>query len=101
VSVAGVEFGDGASIALGIELGHRSFGEVVAVASLPFVIGVGEDGADEADQPGLVREDPDNAGAKNEPLRSFGMCNSMSPAWVATRRGRESVRSVTRVLRRS
>jgi hypothetical protein len=63
VSVAGVELGDGSSIALGVELGDRAFAEVAAVAGLPFVVSVGEDGADEADPQGPVREDPDNAGA--------------------------------------
>jgi hypothetical protein len=37
--------------------------EVAAVAGLPFVVSVGEDGADEAGPQGPVREDPDNAGA--------------------------------------
>ena len=60
---AGGELGDGVSIALGVEDRHRAFGEVAAVAGLPFVVGVGEDGADEADHGGFVREDPHDAGA--------------------------------------
>ena len=35
--------------ALGVEHGHRALGEVAAVAGLPFVVDVGEDGADEAE----------------------------------------------------
>jgi hypothetical protein len=49
VLVAAVEGGNDVSIALGVELGHRAFGEVAAVAGLPFVVHVGEDGTDEWD----------------------------------------------------
>ena len=61
--VAGVELGDGTSIVRGGEPGHRVCGEVAAVVGLPFVVGVSDDGADEADHRALVREDPDTAGA--------------------------------------
>ena len=44
--VAGCEFGCGDGIALGVEEAHGVFGEVAAVGSLPFVVEVGEDGAD-------------------------------------------------------
>ena len=63
MSVAGCEFGDVVSIALGVELRHRAFGEVAAVAGLPFVVDVGEHGADEADHGGFVGEDAHDAGA--------------------------------------
>ena len=63
MSVAGCEFGDLVSIALGVEECHRAFGEVAAVAGLPFVVDVGEDGADEADDGGFVGEDPHDAGS--------------------------------------
>jgi hypothetical protein len=33
---------------------------------------------------------------KNDPLRSFGMRSSTSPAWVASSRGRAPLRSVLR-----
>ena len=46
MSVAGVELGDGTSIAPGVELGLRAFADVAAVAGLPFFVGVGRiDGA--------------------------------------------------------
>jgi hypothetical protein len=34
---------------------------------------------------------------KNEPLRSFGIRSCTSPAWVASSRGRDPLRSVIRV----
>jgi hypothetical protein len=43
-------------------LGHGAFGEVSAVADLPFVVHVGEDGADEVGDSGFVREDPHDPG---------------------------------------
>ena len=54
MSVAGSDCGDGSSIAGRVELGHRALGEVAAVGDLPFVVGVVEDGTDEADDGGLV-----------------------------------------------
>jgi hypothetical protein len=38
---------------------------------------------------------------KNEPLRSFGIRSCTSPAWVASSRGRDPLRSVIRVSVRS
>src|SRR3954468_24350872 len=38
---------------------------------------------------------------KYDPLRSFGIRSSTSPAWVASNRSREPLRSVTRVSVRS
>src|SRR3954452_7662722 len=38
---------------------------------------------------------------KNDPFRSFGMASSRSPAWVASSRGRDPLRSVTRASVRS
>ena len=38
---------------------------------------------------------------KNDPLQSLGIFNSMSPACVATKRGRDPLRSVTRLSARS
>ena len=61
--VAGCELGDVVSIALGVEDRHRAFGEVAAVAGLPFVVHIGQDRADEADDSGVVREDADDTGA--------------------------------------
>lgn len=62
MSVAGFDCGDGFSIAVGVEFGHGAFGEVAAVADLPFVVEVVEDGADEADDAGLVGKDADDTG---------------------------------------
>ena len=42
------------SIALGEQVCHRAFGEVAAVAGLPFVVHVGERGADESDHRGFA-----------------------------------------------
>ena len=52
--VADCEFGGGETIALGVEEAHGVLGEVAAVGGLPFVVKVGEDGADEADGGGFV-----------------------------------------------
>ena len=60
--VAGCEFGDVVSIAVGVEDRHRAFGEVAAVAGLPFVVDVGEDGTDETDDGGVVGEDAHDVG---------------------------------------
>ena len=49
------------SLACG-ELGHRGFGEVVAVGG-PVVVLLGEHGADEADDGGVVGEDLHDVGA--------------------------------------
>ncbi len=43
--------------------GHGGFGEVAAVADLPFVVGVVEDGSDESDDGGVVGKDSDDAGS--------------------------------------
>jgi hypothetical protein len=50
------------SIALGVEQRHRAFGEVATVAGLLFVVDVGQDGADEADDGGGVGEHAHDAG---------------------------------------
>ena len=42
----------------GVEDRHRTFGEVAAVAGLPLVVDVGEDGTDETDDGGVVGEMP-------------------------------------------
>ncbi len=63
MSVAAVEFGDEVSIALGVEPRHGAFGEVAAVAGLPFVVHVREHRADESDQGGFVGEVADDSGA--------------------------------------
>ena len=74
--VAGSDCGDGSSITAGVELGHGGFGEVAAVGDLPFVVHVGQHGADEADDGGLVGEDPDHPGAAFDlfvhPLKGIG-----------------------------
>jgi hypothetical protein len=54
MSVAGFDCGDGSSITAGVELGHGGFGEVAAVGDLPFVVHVGQHGADEADDGGSL-----------------------------------------------
>ena len=72
MSVAVVEFGDGVSIALGVELGHGAVGEVAPVGCGPFVVHVGEDGSDESDDGGFVREDPYDAAASFEAFMSRG-----------------------------
>jgi hypothetical protein len=61
VLVAPVEFGDVASIALGVELRHGAVGEVATVGCLPLVVHVGEHGADDADHGRFVGEDPDDS----------------------------------------
>ena len=61
MSVAAVELGDVVSIALGVELGHGAFGEVAAVGGLPFVVHVGEHGADGSEHRCFVGEDPHDA----------------------------------------
>jgi hypothetical protein len=54
----------GGCLLLGVEqFGHRCFGEVAAVADLPFVVDFGEDGAGEAQQRRWVGEDADDVGA--------------------------------------
>jgi hypothetical protein len=47
----------------GADGGHRAFGEVVAVADLPFVVGLGQDRAGQAVQGVEVGEDADDVGA--------------------------------------
>jgi hypothetical protein len=46
-----------------VEHCHGAFGEVTAVADLPFVVGLGEHGSGEAEQGGGVGEDADDVGA--------------------------------------
>lgn len=53
----------GVIVADGGELGHGVFGEVGAVGDLPLVVGLEEDGADQAQDGGVVGEDPDDVGA--------------------------------------
>ena len=53
----------GASIALGVQDCHGGFGEVAAFVGGPFVVGVGDYGADEADDGGLAGEDADDSGS--------------------------------------
>jgi hypothetical protein len=48
----------GVSVAWLVELGHRCLGEV-APSDGPFVVLVGEHGSDQADDGGVVGEDPD------------------------------------------
>src|SRR5215211_6374847 len=76
MSVAGFDCGDGSSIAGWVDLGHGGFGEVAAVGDLPFVVDVGQDRADEADDGGFVREDADDAGSAFDllvdPLQGVG-----------------------------
>ena len=76
MSVAGFDCGDGFSIAGWVDLGHGGLGEVAAVGDLPFVVDVGQDRADEADDGGLVREDADDAGSAFDllvdPLQGVG-----------------------------
>ena len=81
MSVAAVEFGDEVSIALGVEPRHRAFGEVAAVAGLPFVVHVGEHGADESDHGGFVGEDADDTGASFEALMSRGRVGGRLGPW--------------------
>ena len=45
------------------DLGHGFFGEVAAFVGGPFVVGVGQDGSDQADHSGFVGEDTHDAGA--------------------------------------
>ena len=63
MSATGCEFGCGDGISFGVEQVHGVFGEVAAVGGLPFVVEVGQDGADEADCGGFVGEDPHDSGA--------------------------------------
>ena len=51
--VAGCEFGDVTSIALGPEQLHRAFGGRATVVGLPVVVDVGHDGTDDADDGGV------------------------------------------------
>jgi hypothetical protein len=44
-------------VGLGLELGRGAFGQVAAVADLPFVVGFDQDGAGQAQQRGQVGED--------------------------------------------
>src|SRR5215218_2137911 len=81
VSVAGSDCGDGSSITAGVELGHGGFGEVAAVGDLPFVVHVGQHSADEADDGGLVGEDPDHPGAAFEALMSSRRAAGRRGAW--------------------
>jgi len=46
-----------------LEHRHGAFGQVAAVADLPFVVGFDEDGAGQAEQGGGVGEDSDDVGA--------------------------------------
>ena len=88
MSVAGCELGDVVSIALGVEQRHGAFGEVAAVAGLPFVVDVGEHGADEADHGGFVGEDAHDAGAALDSLlsRSSGLVDQILVQWAGGRR---------------
>ena len=53
--VADCEFGGSDGIGGRSELAHGVLGDVAPVGGLPFVVGVGEDGADEAHGGCLVR----------------------------------------------
>ena len=46
-----------------VELGHGSFGEVATVAGAPLVVYVEQDGSDQVDDDGVVREDAHDAAA--------------------------------------
>ena len=48
-----------------------------------------------------MRRRGSSSDGKKLPLRSLGIFNSTSPAWVANRRGRCPLRSVTRASLRS
>src|SRR5215212_4505739 len=63
MSVAGSDCGDMSSIVCGAEYGHGAFGEIAAIGDLPFIVHVGQDGADKSDYGGLFGEDADHAGA--------------------------------------
>jgi hypothetical protein len=60
---AAVDRGDDASIAVGLEECHGAFGQVTAVSGLPFVVHVGQDRPDQADEGVAVGEDADDVGA--------------------------------------
>ena len=55
--------GDGLIIVGLADFGHGFFGEVPAFVGGPLVVGVGQDGSDEADDGCLVGEDADDAGS--------------------------------------
>jgi hypothetical protein len=61
--LAAFDGGAGATISDLVEVGHGSFGEVAAVAGDPFVVHVEQDGSNEPDDGGVVREDPNHAAA--------------------------------------
>ena len=69
---AAFDSGDESSIAVGVQQRHGAVGEVAAFVGLPFVVGVREDGADEADDGGLV----------GAPLSSSG--GEVFALWTAT-----------------
>ena len=54
------------------DLGHGFFGKIAAFVGGPLVVGVGQDGSDEADDGGFVGEDAHDAGAALEALMSSG-----------------------------
>jgi hypothetical protein len=82
MSVAGFDCGDGSSITAGVELGHGGFGEVAAVGDLPFVVHIGQHGADEADDGGLVW-----SAARVETPSTSGSIATAYKAWSIRRRG--------------
>jgi hypothetical protein len=45
------------SPALGVAMRHRGLGQVATVAGMPFVVNVGEDGADESDERTRIGEE--------------------------------------------
>jgi hypothetical protein len=63
-------------------------GQVAAIGDLPFVVDVGQDGADEADHGWLVGEDADDAGAAFDllvdPLEGLG--DHILAQWLRGRR---------------
>ena len=60
---AAFDSGDESSIAVGVQQRHGALGEIAALVGLPLVVGVGQDGADQADDGGFIREDADDPGA--------------------------------------
>lgn len=81
--------------------GHRGLGEV-APHDEPFVVLVGQHGADEADHGGVVGEDPDDATASAVLLfkRSSGWFDHMSPVRFGER-GERKYAGLGRVPQRS
>ena len=72
--------GDGFSVVLGADFGHEFFGEVAAFVGDPLVVGVGQDGAAEADDSGLVGDCSTGGPGRCCSTRSSAGCTSGSVA---------------------